>query len=160
MARTDEYFHDQDPPPVRGLVVVSFAVVRDVQGRVLLVRRKDDGNWELPGGRVEIGETVANAAIREVAEEAGVAIRLTALSGVYSDPHHIVVYPEAGGHQQVAICFHAVPVTTRPQQRPDHVETTAAAWYPPTDTADLTMHPAVRRRLTDALSRPDYPGFE
>ncbi len=160
MARTDEYFHDQDPPPVRGLVVVAFAVVRDGQGRVLLVRRKDDGNWELPGGRVEVGETVAAAAIREVAEEAGVAITLTALSGVYSDPHHIVVYPVEGGRQQVAVCFHAVPRTTRPQQRPDQVETTAAAWYAHTDTTDLTMHPAVRRRLADAVTRPDSPGFE
>jgi len=122
--------------------------------------RKDDGNWELPGGRVEIGETAASAAIREVGEESGVAITLTALSGVYSDPRHIVVYAGEGARQQVAICFHALPTTARPQQRPDHVETTAAAWYAPADAAGLTMHPAVRQRLTDAVTRPGNPGFE
>jgi 8-oxo-dGTP pyrophosphatase MutT (NUDIX family) len=58
VARIDEYFHDPHPPPVHGLVVVVYAIVRDAGGRVLLVRRADDGNWELPGGRVEVGETV------------------------------------------------------------------------------------------------------
>ena len=55
MARIAEYYRDPHPPPVQGLVVVVYAVVRDEAGRVLLVRRIDDGNWELPGGRVEIG---------------------------------------------------------------------------------------------------------
>jgi len=160
VARMAEYFHDQDPPPVQGLVVAAFAAVRDGDGRVLLVRRKDDGNWELPGGRVEIGETVASAAVREVAEEAGIAITLTTLSGVYSDPHHIVVYPDEGPCQQIAVCFHALPTTARPELRPDHVETTAAAWFAPVETADLTMHPAVRQRLTDAVTRPGTPTFE
>ncbi|MFZ2119232.1 MAG: NUDIX domain-containing protein, partial [Pseudonocardiaceae bacterium] len=41
-------------------------------GRVLLVRRADDGYWELPGGRVEVGESASAAVVREVAEEAGV----------------------------------------------------------------------------------------
>jgi ADP-ribose pyrophosphatase YjhB (NUDIX family) len=51
-----------------------FAAVRDDQGRVLLVRRNDSGNWELPGGRVELGETAITAVKREVSEESGVAM--------------------------------------------------------------------------------------
>src|SRR3954453_6872094 len=89
--RIDEYFRDPNPPPVQGLVVVTYAVVRDEQTRVLLLRRIDDGNWELPGGRVEVGETASPTAIREVEEESGIAIELTGISGVYSDPDHIVV---------------------------------------------------------------------
>jgi ADP-ribose pyrophosphatase YjhB (NUDIX family) len=53
----------------------AFAAVRDRQGRVLLVRRSDSGNWELPGGRVELGETATTAVEREVVEESGIAIR-------------------------------------------------------------------------------------
>jgi len=79
--RLDEYFRDPHPPPVQDLVVVGFAVVRDHRDRVLLVRRSDDGNWELPGGQVEVGETVSSAATREVAEESGISIDLTGVSG-------------------------------------------------------------------------------
>jgi len=53
----------------------AFAAVRDDQGRVLLVRRRDSGNWELPGGRVELGESATTAAEREVAEESSVTIK-------------------------------------------------------------------------------------
>ena len=85
MARIDEFFRNPHPPPVSGLVVVVFAVVRDDHHRVLLVRRIDDGNWELPGGRVEVGEAASITVVREVAEEAGVEIEPTGDSGIYSD---------------------------------------------------------------------------
>jgi 8-oxo-dGTP pyrophosphatase MutT (NUDIX family) len=76
---------------VQDLVVIAFAAVRDHRDQVLPVRRSDDGNWELPGGQVEVGETVSAAVIREVAEESGITIDLTGVSGIYSDPTHIVV---------------------------------------------------------------------
>jgi 8-oxo-dGTP diphosphatase len=58
--------------------------------RVLLVRRAQEpwrGQWELPGGFVELGEHPAVAARREVAEELGAVVRLTGLLGFYLDPH-------------------------------------------------------------------------
>jgi 8-oxo-dGTP pyrophosphatase MutT (NUDIX family) len=154
VARIDEYFHDRHPPPVHGLVVVVYAITRDGRGRVLLVRRTDDGNWELPGGRVEVGETVAAALRREVLEESGITIALTGVSGVYSDPGHIVVYAVEGARQQVALCLHARP--DRPDQlpRPDGIEDTAAAWFTAAETTALAMHPDVRRRLTHGLAHP------
>ena len=157
MARIDEYFHDPHPPPVQGLVVVAYAIARDRGGRVLLVRRADDGNWELPGGRVEVGETISAAVRREVFEEAGITIALTGVSGIYSDPAHIVVYPIEGARQQVAVCLHARVVRAGEQPRPDGDETTAASWFTPAETADLAMHPAVRRRLTHGLTPATVP---
>jgi 8-oxo-dGTP pyrophosphatase MutT (NUDIX family) len=158
--RIDEYFRDPNPPPVQGLVVVTYAIVRDEQTRVLLVRRIDDGNWELPGGRVEVGETASATAVREVEEESGIAIELTGISGVYSDPDHIVVYEVEGARQQFAVCFHARPTTPHQRPRPDGVETIAARWSDPIDTGELPMHPDVRRRLTDALKLPGTPQFD
>ena len=152
--RLDEYFRDPHPPPVQELVVVAFAVVRDHLDRVLLVRRSDDGNWELPGGQVEVGETVSAAVIREVAEESGIRIALAGVSGIYSDPAHIVVYT-GGARQQCALCFHAHPDPPDQQPQPDDVETVEAAWFTAAGTRSLTMHPDVRRRLTHALDRPD-----
>ena len=154
-----EYYHDPDAPPANSLTPTAFAAVRDDAGRILLVRRADSGNWELPGGRVELGESAVVAAEREVAEESGVVIRVTDLLGVYSDPGHIMVYPATGeARQQFAVCFHARPVEGGPQ--PDHDETCEAAWVHPRQVARMTMHPSMRRRIDDALSRSLTPRSE
>jgi ADP-ribose pyrophosphatase YjhB (NUDIX family) len=57
----------------------------------LLMRRADNGHWGLPGGFVELGESVADAARREVIEETGWSVELGRLIGVYSDPATQVV---------------------------------------------------------------------
>jgi 8-oxo-dGTP diphosphatase len=64
-------------------------VVPSEEGRVLLIRRASDpyeGYWALPGGFVEVGETLEDAAVREAEEEAGVKVEVERLVGVYSDP--------------------------------------------------------------------------
>jgi ADP-ribose pyrophosphatase YjhB (NUDIX family) len=60
-------------------------VVNDA-GQILLIRRSDNGNWALPGGAVEIGETLAQAAVRETREESGVDCEIAGVSGIYTDP--------------------------------------------------------------------------
>ena len=109
MVRLREYYQEPGAPRAHDVLPAAFAAVRNVTGQVLLVRRIDDGNWELPGGRVEVGETARQAVIREVAEESGITVELTAVSGVYSDPSHVLVDPDGSIHQQLALCFHAVP---------------------------------------------------
>jgi 8-oxo-dGTP pyrophosphatase MutT (NUDIX family) len=131
VVRLREYYQDPSAPPAHDVLPAAFAVVRNAAGAVLLVRRIDDGNWELPGGRIEVGETTRQAVIREVGEESGIAIELTTLSGIYSAPSHVLVDPDGSIHQQLSLCFHALPADTADQPRPDGTETDAAAWYDP-----------------------------
>ena len=98
MARV-EYYHDVAAPQARELLPAAFAIVRNGVGEVLLVRRADDGYWELPGGRIEVGESASAAVVREVAEEADVTIKVTGLSGLYSDPGHVLAYPRGDGQR-------------------------------------------------------------
>ncbi len=148
-----EYYHDPAAPVANSLAPTAFAVVRDPLGRVLLVRRRDSGSWELPGGRVDLGESAVEAVVREVAEEAGVSVRVTGLAGVYTDPGHVMAYPTGEVRQQFAVCFHAWPLQGNP--RPDRHETTEARWTEVEHLTKLQMHPAMRLRLAQALARPE-----
>jgi 8-oxo-dGTP pyrophosphatase MutT (NUDIX family) len=70
-------------------------IIRDRRGRVLLERRSDCGWWGLVGGRIDPGESAAQAAVREAQEETGLKIKVKGLHGVYSAPaNRLVTYPE------------------------------------------------------------------
>ncbi len=80
---------------------VSALVWRDRE--ILLMRRSDNGHWGLPGGFVEVGESIADATRREVAEETGWSVELGRLIGVYSDPAtNVVDYSKAGADVDAA----------------------------------------------------------
>jgi ADP-ribose pyrophosphatase YjhB (NUDIX family) len=72
------------------------AIIRNGDGEVLLQRRSDNGLWGLPGGGVEIGESVSTAIVREVKEETGLVVEVERLVGVYSDPSYQVVRYKGG----------------------------------------------------------------
>jgi ADP-ribose pyrophosphatase YjhB (NUDIX family) len=62
-------------------------VIIEVGDRIVLVRRNNTPcGWAIPGGFVEVGETVETAAVREALEETGLSVRLYALLGIYSNP--------------------------------------------------------------------------
>jgi 8-oxo-dGTP pyrophosphatase MutT (NUDIX family) len=62
------------------------ALVRDDKGRVLFIRRADDGRWGLPAGGIEPGESPARAVAREVQEETGLTVCPTRVAGVFGGP--------------------------------------------------------------------------
>ncbi|MFQ6009494.1 MAG: NUDIX domain-containing protein, partial [Candidatus Zixiibacteriota bacterium] len=72
-------------------------VVRDDRGWILLEKRHDRGLWGLPGGKIEPGESISEAAMREVKEETGLNVRTERLLGVYSKPkNRIVTFLDSG----------------------------------------------------------------
>lgn len=73
-----------------GVAIIIF----DQNKKVLLQKRADVGLWGIPSGHVEIGESVTEAAIREVREETGLNIRILRLIGIYSNPQsQVFKYP-------------------------------------------------------------------
>ena len=72
-------------------------IILDSQGWILLEKRSDCGMWGFPGGRIEPGESIKEAAVREVHEETGITVEITRLLGVYSEPEsRIVTFSDNG----------------------------------------------------------------
>jgi len=98
------------------------AVVRRVRGgeEFLLMQRSDNGHWGLPGGHVEPGESVTDAALREIREETGWRVELGRLIGVYSDPVRQTVEYRGGERAQlVNLCFEALALEEGAPGTPD-----------------------------------------
>ena len=76
------------PRPETPLLAVDLVIeLLDAPGRIVLIeRRHPPSGWALPGGFVDVGETVEQAAVREAREETGLDVTLVRLLGVYSDP--------------------------------------------------------------------------
>jgi 8-oxo-dGTP pyrophosphatase MutT (NUDIX family) len=83
------------------------AAIFDNRGLVLLTKRNDNGQWCLPSGGLEPGESAAEACEREVVEETGLSVRVKRLVGVYSHPDQLVIYPDGNKVQIVALHFEA-----------------------------------------------------
>lgn len=81
------------------------AAIFDDQGRILLTKRADNGQWCLPSGGMDSGESAAEACEREVGEETGLSVRVKRLVGVYSYPDQLVIYPDGNKFQIVALHF-------------------------------------------------------
>ena len=60
-------------------------VVLDDAGRVLVIRRRDDGSWQIPGGVLELDESIEAGVVREIEEESGIVVRVGNLTGVYKN---------------------------------------------------------------------------
>ncbi|MFD1427003.1 HAD-IIA family hydrolase [Kroppenstedtia sanguinis] len=81
-------------------------IVMDERGRVLLMRRADNGCWAVPSGHVERGESVEEAIVREIREETGLQVEVKRLIGLYSDPKsQVFTYRNGATAQFVTACF-------------------------------------------------------
>jgi 8-oxo-dGTP pyrophosphatase MutT (NUDIX family) len=86
------------------VLTAAGACIRDSEGRILLLRRAD-GLWSVPGGGLEPGERLDQAAVREVREETGLEVEPVALIGVYSDPAYTFTYPNGDRVQPIITFF-------------------------------------------------------
>ena len=97
------------PKPITPFVGCDVFVV-DEAGRVLLIRRRDNGLWALPGGCQDLGETPAECARRECREETGLEVRVTRLLGVFSSQRYAHVHSPWKDNEFCHLLFQAVAV--------------------------------------------------
>ncbi len=72
----------------------AAAIIRNEKNEILLHQLRNTGQWSLPGGAIDPGESAAEAVVREVFEETGLNVRPVSLVGIYSGgSHHFITYP-------------------------------------------------------------------
>ena len=112
--------------PYRSIVDALIILVRDEQ--ILLARRQGtgyaDGAWNLPSGKLEDGETVSHAAVREALEEIGIRTTVDDLRFV-----HLIHYRNAQGHARIGVFFQALSWAGEPYNAEPH-KCDQIAWWP------------------------------
>jgi ADP-ribose pyrophosphatase YjhB (NUDIX family) len=124
------------------------AAIFDKDGRIFLTRRMDNGQWCLPGGGMESGESVAEACEREVWKETGLRVRVKRLVGVYSHPDQLVVYPDGNKAHIVALHFETAILSGDPTLSN---ETTDFGFFTLEEIEKLDMFGRHTERLMDTL---------
>ena len=153
--RRIDYYDDPSAPKANSLVPsVNVVVVNDAD-EILMIRRTDNDNWAIPGGAIDLGESVAQAAVRETREESGIECEITGIVGIYSDPKHVLLYTSNGEvRQEFSIVLTAQPLSGQPTPSSESSE---VRWVPVSEVLDYTMDRSMRIRVNDYLDHKESP---
>ena len=155
MGRRIDYLDDPEAPAANSLVLSVNVAVVDDQGQFLLIRRSDNGNWAMPGGAMDPGESISDAAIRETTEETGIVCEITGLVGTYSDPRHVILYTSNGeARQEFSLVLTARVVSGQPMPSDESRE---VRWVPRDELATLRMDRSMRMRIEHYLTGTGLP---
>jgi ADP-ribose pyrophosphatase YjhB (NUDIX family) len=146
-----DYYDSPEAPRANSLVPAVNVVVVNHAGAILLIRRTDNGNWALPGGGIDLGESVAQAAVRETFEEPGIECAITGIVGIYSDPKRVIFYTSNG---ELSIVLTARLLGGQPTPSSESSE---VRWVPESELPGYTMDRSMRTRINDFLARNESP---
>lgn len=155
MGRID-YYNDPQAPKANSIVPAASAIVVNDEGKILLQKRKDNDLWALPGGAMEVGESIADTVIRETKEETGLDVIPEYVVGIYTDPKHIVAFSDGEVRQQFSICF-ACKIVSGSLCVSD--ESTDVAFFSPDEIKQMKMHPSTYLRIKHYLEHRRQPAI-
>ena len=155
MARRIDYYDDPNGPKPNSMVPSVNVVVTSDSDEILLIRRSDNDNWAIPGGAIDLGESMTQAAIRETKEESGIDCEITGLVGIYTDPKHVILYTSNGeARQEFSIVLTGRPVGGEPTPSSESSE---VRWVPASDIDSYAMDRSMRIRIGHYLERQESP---
>src|ERR1022692_458420 len=155
MARRIDYYDDPNGPEPNSMVPSVNVVVTSDSNEILLIRRSDNDNWAIPGGAIELGELMTQAAVRETKEESGIDCEITGLVGIYTDPKHVILYTSNGeARQEFSIVLTGVAAGGEPTPSS---ESTEVRWVPRDELGGYQMDRSMRLRIGHYLDGGGAP---
>jgi ADP-ribose pyrophosphatase YjhB (NUDIX family) len=149
MARRIDFYDDPNAPAANSLVPSVNVVVTNEAGDILLIRRSDNDNWAVPGGAIDLGESIPQAAVRETREETGIECEITGIVGTYSDPKHVILYTSNGEvRQEFSIVLTARRLSGEPTPSDESRE---VRWAPRDQVEGYAMDRSMRLRIDHYL---------
>jgi len=150
VARRIDYYDDPNAPKGNSLVPSVNIIITNAEGDILLIRRSDNDNLAVPGGAIDLGESLTEAAIRETREETGITCEITGLVGIYTDPKHVILYTSNGeARQEFSIVLTARAKSGEPACSD---ETSEVRWVRRDDLGSYPMDRSMSLRLGHYLA--------
>lgn len=152
MASRHDYYDDPAAPAANSIKPSASAFVVH-EGQLLMTRRSDNGNWTIPGGAQDPGESLTQTAVRETIEEAGVKVSPTGIAGIFTDPRHLVHYTSNDEVRQEFTVVYRADYLSGDVAISD--ETTEVTWVPLDQVEALQMDRSQRIRIEWALNNTE-----
>jgi ADP-ribose pyrophosphatase YjhB (NUDIX family) len=150
-----DFYDDPDAPAATSIVPSVNVVVTNDAGELLLIRRSDNDNWAVPGGAVDLGESLTQAAVRETREESGIECVITGLVGIYTDPRHVILYTSNDEvRQEFSVVLTAQVIGG---QLATSSESSEVRWVPANEVGDYSMDRSMRLRIDQYLADSGTP---
>lgn len=147
VSRTD-YYNNPNAPKVNSIIPAASAAVIDENNRILLLKRRDSGNWTMPGGTLEPDESIKTCLIREVLEETGLSVTPNCIINIYSNPNAVVAYSDGEVRREFSVLFD-VKIVGGTLSIDD--ESTEYGWFSFEDVLQCPLADSQRIRINDVI---------
>lgn len=146
--RTDYYYSDDAPEANSIRPAAAVAIIND-RKELLMLHRKDNKKWTMPGGTMEFGESMTDCALREVKEESGLDVEIKDIIGTYTDPNIRVSYSDGEVRQEFTIVYYG---EVQGYNVSLDEESSNYVWVSFDRVLELPLADSQRRRLIDVMT--------
>lgn len=146
--RTDYFYRDDAPEANSIKPAVAVAIIND-RKELLMLHRKDNKKWTMPGGTMEFGESMTDCALREVKEESGLNVEIKDIIGTYTDPNIRVGYSDGEVRQEFTIVYYG---EVQGYDVKLDEESNNYVWVSFDQVLELPLADSQRRRLIDVMA--------
>ncbi len=142
-----DYSHEEGMPAANSIRPAAAVAIMD-RDKILLLHRKDNGMWTLPGGTLELNESMTNCAVREVQEECGLRVSISDILGTYTDPDIRIAYSDGEVRREFTIVY--IGNVSDTNVTIDE-ESTGYKWILLSEALSLPMAESQRNRIADVV---------